>query len=500
MTNLLELTSNPSYTRLQVGRAEGCPNEARKRRLFQLITDYQYPSAPLNPGKITLHCSQAGGLGDVSQAFLCSQLIQKNCPAAEVEILIDLKTSSEEQINKIFPTQQFKTSFLSQTYTEGEKQLAALLQDRYLLGIAQPIGLAGPFSRQYPHLRTVREYGFSALCQPNELSLGLGIEEEGIPLPEITFRSLSELQSPWIKKELQGTLYCMYLSLWSSQLTALYTVAAIEQKNQTPIDLFLPLSYSLAQLVEWKCLDLDFLKKQKIGTLILITPQGKEQLDLGEGKTIKIFSGSIPKSDMEIIQQHSEQMMGCTGDLSVSEAIALDKIPFYEVHDHKTKFVNSWKTLAIQLACPLFANLLGELDQQRMGKNQIYDKYTPKKICWFASEPSTELADENSLPRKAMEELRPKLSEFGEKIGALYTNQELSKQAALVNAYIAQKCNFESRLMSIVNRGLILQQHPELVAVEESLWERFKNREIGEAEIASELSSAIEAVLARKAG
>ncbi len=509
---------DPSLERLyeqRKGAANPQASEDQKLRFFQLIADYQYPyTEKLANQTLLLHSHQAGGFGDVSQNFLCAKQIVNKHPGVCIEVLLQLETVDKDQINAVFPVDRFKTHFLEYGFHESEKQFEDLMGRGSPLGIAQGVTSSGVVQAKYPHLRTIREYGFSwhPDVKKNMLSMGLEDREEGISFPKIESRALVDLKSAWLKNALgigsqedqvryasERTLYHMYMSSWTTQVTALYSVAAIEQNSLKPIDLFIPIKYSLQQLKDWRILDEAYLTQLGIGRIIRITPQGQETLEIGAGKELRLFSGALPKMDMEAIQQHAQPFFGCTGDGSFSEAVALNKVPFYDAVGHKIPFLRSWKKLAEQRDLKLFAEFLGQTEILIQAENKAYEKNTPKKTSWYSTDPSYELSDQGSVARKAAPELAVTIREVGERVAQMYLNPKLSEEALALNQHILRNYNFEPRLMGIVRRALVLQNYPNLISVEQNLWEKFKGNAISEVEVARELSSAIYGSLGQEA-
>lgn len=493
MINVVNMTAGRLHEQRQ--------DPSQKRRLFQLIADAAYPShAELKNRKITLHCTQLGGFGDVSQTYLCAELIKQGHPEIDVQVLIELQTASAEKIRQTFPVDRFKTMFLSSDYFEKERQFQDLAKESYPLGIAAPVGPSGPYQHSHPHLRTIKEYGFAwhPDTKNSTLSMGLGRDEEGICFPKMAARPLSSVAAEWLRPVFgqeryleTRKLYHMYVGSWEQQLAAIYSVAAVERGNCCPIDLFVPVKYSLKQLVEWGILDLNALKECGIGTILKRTAEGIESIRLGEGKELQILSGAVAKTDMEAIQQHAQAFFGCTGDLSFSEAVALDKLPFYEILGHKVHFFESLRAIAWERRLPhltaFFNALKGFFDCQ----NEIYERRKPKKHGFYDTGPSMDLSDPNSLSRKCVPELAVAFTKFGGQVALLYQNPALLIEARQLAAYLKQSVNFEERLIAIVNRGIFLQNHPDLIAFEEHLFNEFEAGKKSESQVVCELRAAI---------
>jgi len=494
-------------------------SEELRRRFFQLIADHQYPcNTNLQNKNIILHCTQAGGLGDVSHIFHCAETIRKNRPDADIDVLIQPETVTKERISSLFPVDRFKTQFFDNSdYFGSTAKFEDLSKKGYPIGIAVGLTTSGNCHYRNPHFRMVREYGFAFHPNTKEstLSMGLGGDEEGMNFPSIQPRTLTDITSDWLKGALnihspddmagylrERKLYHMYMHNWTTQIASLYSVATLENQNNQSLDVFIPLEYSLKQYIDWGILNLDFFQKHKIGKLVRVTPEGTEVIHLGPGKEMRILSGSIPKADMEAIQQHSQPFFGCTGDLSFSEAVVLNKSPIYDAESFKKHFLNTLKNTAKERGYEHFARFIDLLQRQTVSEDGIYESpaIKPKKQGgWYGSEVAFHLGGLLSEPNssnsiytaKCIKALAPQLCSFGEEIARCYTPQLLEEAQAL-NSYLPENCNFDFRLIDMVNRGMYLKNYPDLIQVENQLWEKFNAGQITEKQVIESLSAAIE--------
>lgn len=474
-------------------------------KLFQL-TDFDYadmlPKLSLENNDILLHCHEAGNLGDISQTFFCAALIRKHYPESKISIAFMLESISEETVNKLFPSTDITTHFLSRyDYHERQKQMAELVDTRCTIGIA--VGIHATVLYRSHH-RTIREYGFGSHpdTKNNILSMGLGVNEEGITIPSTTLRQLSDIQSPWVKEALieNSALYHMHLREWPMQIVALYSSALIQNNQQDPIVIVLPLTVSLQNLIDWEILDKDYLIKNGIGAICRHTPLGIERITLSNsGKEMRILCGQIPKKEMEMIQQHANPLFGCTGDMSFSEAIALNKIPLYECAPHKFNFFNSVKKLAESQQLTTLSSLFSQVLEFDSWINNQYRINTPRKISWYQKAPSYDFDNDQSVPRISHQKTKGSDDSFPNRIKRLsefvaghFTSNKLEQEAIKLSAYIRENYNFEQKLMAIVARGLILKNFPELIITENELLDRYRKREMTLDEVSETLRNAIE--------
>lgn len=479
-----------------------------KKRLFQLIADHQYTlnTSHIENKNITLTCVKAGGYGDIAHTFLCAEKIKKHLPDRTIEIIIE--NSNHEEIRNLFPTTYFNTKFLPRDYFAREEALKKINDNAgCLLGIAVPV--ISPELDQAIY-RTLREYGYSSHpdCKDNHLSMGFNVKEEGLNFPIIESRNLHDLQTPWLKNALdihsiedatqyqrQQKLYHMYMPVWTMQIISIYTIAAIEEQFDQNIDILLPLKSSLDDLIKWRAIDVNVLQQYNIVKIVRITPNDRESINLreGEGKTIQILSGNLPKVDMEIMEQYSQPLFGCTGDASLSSAFVRgNKLPFYADTGLKGRLITDLnETMSMINDCQNLLEFQKLLGNQSSEIEEIYTRNTPKKISYYQSDPSMILSDDHSLPRRSMNEIAPLLPIYAEKIASLYLNTPLLEEAQRFNTYVVENYDVEPRLIAMVHRGLMLKNYPALVKIEKNLWQQFEKGEITEEGVVEKLNEAI---------
>lgn len=329
--------------------------------------------------------------------------------------------------------------------------------------------------------------------------MGVGLFEEGILIPKIqeTTLSLLSLQTPWLRSHFtissERALYHMYFSCWETQVIALYVLAVIEKKTQRPIDIFMPLRYSLDELVEWRALNLDVLRSYGVGTLTCIGSQGQKSRTLGIGKEINILTDKIPKQDLTLIQQHSLPFFGCTGDGSFSEAIALGKIPFYDIREHKRFFSKDLINRAKEWRLSKLQGFFEILLQQKTSEDDIYNALKPKKISFYQTAPSMDLREKESLPRVALEKggLQASFVSCAEAVATFYDDGSLIEQAKEFSRHIQENYNAAPRLVQLAARALLQRECPQLITTESRLIKDFIEGRITEEDAVQMLAQAI---------
>lgn len=459
--------------------------------LFQLITDYQYMNAniDLKGKKILLHCVKAGGRGDVAHTFRCAELIKQKFPDCKIKIAIECPLFDEQEVKAMFPLDRFETVFVpSNDYYKKEDLMKIFIEESdCMLGIAVPI--SSPELTISPLFRNIREYGYWKSSEPTKgnLSMGFSENEEGLNFPLLTPRKLINLETEWLKKSFninstkdesdyidKNKLYHMYMpeSRWTMKILAIYSISELEKNNSNPIDIFLPLSKSLADLITWNALQIDFLKNNNIGTLISINEKGEEKIVLNEtGKTMRIFSGIVTKNDAETIEEHSQPFFGCTGNLSLSAAFMRSKLPLY-AHTGLGDIMKPWNSLLEKTqykTLKQFHDLIIEFDKK---EDEIYDKNTQRKISYYQPDQSVDLSHPNSLTRKSIPDIAKILPYYAISFAKL-VNEDISKEAKEFGTDMVNNFNVAPRLIAMVFRGLVLKAHPELLKIEQELCRDF---------------------------
>lgn len=468
------------------------------KRLFQIIVDSVYsdlfPQLKLNKTNILLHCSERGNFGDIASTLFCAELIKKRRPECDINILFELMTLQQNVVNNVFQPTTFKVDFTSNDYITKEQIFSEKLKAATcVLGISVGIGTALLYKSQH---RNLWEYGYywHPDTKDETLSMGLNVSEEGIMVPTIQPKKLSEIKTPWVIQALSGAnkIYHMHRRNWYLQILSLYQVAALEDSQQSSFAIVLPLVYSLKNYIDWGMLDIDYLKSKGIKLINRHTPEGIETIQLQEpGKEMAILSGAIPKPDMEIIQQYSEDFFGCGGDNTISECIALEKIPYYDGSEQKSWFFDSMIDLAKELKLNQLTTFFELLRQLISEVREIYATNTPKKRGFYSADPSFDLTDSNSVPRMSAKAIDVKLKTLTEAMSSLTANPEVVNEARQFCQFIKINRNVEPRLIASIDRGLILGNYPELIETEKAMWEQFKAGKITVAELGEAFTSAV---------
>lgn len=177
--------------------------------------------------------------------------------------------------------------------------------------------------------------GIGNLLKYNWFSMGLQPFEEGLFLKE------SPQSNP------DKTQHVGYFAKPSLQpLIFLYLIALQQKNDPRSISLF---TTPLKQQMDF---NIPFLKEQGIAR---VTLQEKTLLETGlkSSKTLMILPIlPLPHADFKRLLASSGPIVGCTGDGSLSNCLAANKIPFYELRKHKKETWQMFQEIARFLQLP----------------------------------------------------------------------------------------------------------------------------------------------------
>ena len=225
--------------------------------------------------------------------------------------------------------------------------------------------------------------------------------------------------------------------------------------------------------VELGILDLEFLKAHGIGTVSVLKIEGDDvretRLKLQDnGKELRLLNFfPLDQMDFHVLFCHTNPLVGCTGDNSLTEAISFDLVPFYELREGKDKFWDGMIALAESVGNGqhYLKQYFLELKAIRPLKQEIY-------INLFKNF--------NNLPEgfknQTLEDIikaQPTLAARCKKIAALLSEPKLAEEVLEINALIRSQFNFNQILKDFLARELALKRYPDLKAIETKLAEQF---------------------------
>ncbi len=297
--------------------------------------------------------------------------------------------------------------------------------------------------------------GIANLLQLNWFSMGLLPFEEGVflkkSLPESSKTPWKDLRLPhFLFGTVQptsahisnyfsnNTLHLGYLpKIPHQEKIFIYLICLQQKKESGGIDIILPSQRKN------ECLKLD----ADAGWLTDLGISKVVSVDINTGEEKTIFEKSlpfekklrlihilpIPSHDFSKILEMSGEVVGCTGDISISECLLAKKIPFYELRKHKVETTESFQRLA-----------------QHLGLENIYDYFT--EITNFQKKPAEIVATNlhNILQQPSF-------------------NNQWNELLRFINQYYC----FEDALLSHLNRHFFHHLNPALKNEEELLIQNY---------------------------
>jgi hypothetical protein len=315
------------------------------KNIFSISTAQCYDTFDVTGKKVVVSGSiSSDGWGDYFQMWLTATNLTENLPGASVAI------STSMHGHRIPP--KLSSSFIAKnlTYTS--------IQDFKEKGIEQELKAADliiAIPHGYPQnpggkpLIRVEEYGFN---QGSDFALGFHFFNQkilGIPLTRISpAKTIQELSHNTLRSVLTDKNRPFFLGYLKKDHHAeenhragfVLAAAASQATQSNDIDIICPLE-------DIHKLDLEALKALNVGRIVLMEGSNegelkeKETLTLKpEGKEIRIINPfPLTNDDWMLLLKFCEPLVGCTGDMSFSEVISNQKIPFYQIRWHKAEFV-----------------------------------------------------------------------------------------------------------------------------------------------------------------
>lgn len=193
-----------------------------------------------------------------------------------------------------------------------------------------------------------------------------------------------------------------------------------------------------------------FQKDLEKGTLIFKSKQISET-----GKTLRLINPfPLPNEDVQRLILLSSGCVGCTGDLSVSEVFASERLPFYRAPRHKSRFLDSILNVAkdlFQSSDSPLVNYLSYLKRTSFYKTQI------------------------------------------EEIGKLLQNKSLYKEMGIFSAHLKAHYDFDEVLVDLVSRVFVQEEVPGLKKKSQKMFNAYTKKKQSLVSCYEEYQSSIKA-------
>jgi hypothetical protein len=357
--------------------------------------------------------------------------------------IITLKEWLEERKKLIEYFEKFREEKkrAKHVYQQMKKALAIVNVALALNTFDQPrLGPKSMYFAETGNFTTIANY-----LQRHWFSMGFGEFEEGIFLQKIplklggwqdeVFKKLVE------KKEAYSKTHCLYLAylpkIPHQMLVFIHLVCCLQANESRDIDIVLP-----SMTAEDFHLDEVWLKKQGISKVIFLNREINRQVlyDMNcPGKNLRLLNLlPLPTNDFEKLLSLSEDVMGCTGDGSLSDCLIQQKIPFYEMRKHKLETGESFIKMADFL------------------KLEDVKAYFEEIVRYHELTPSLKAEEIHKLLKKPL----------------------FKKQMKLLNEFIQHYYCYENALLAQVNRLLWIKANPSIKLKEEKLVQHYFENKI----------------------
>jgi hypothetical protein len=327
------------------------------------------------------------------------------------------------------------------------------------------IELPGQVYIDNDEIKELRENNYVKFSEYGYKNLGLDPLDEGIIIKDLPkLLKLEDLKDEDLKQILFNTKYpniseindykeknsiyfCYIKKKICFQQVFIYSLVKSQANNKKRIDILLPLN-KIA--LDW--LNLDFLREQGVNqiTLYIRTASGIEKIQKkvsDQGKELRIINFSLSPEDTHILMIQ-ELTVGCTGDQSFSETISFNRIPFYEILDHKEMFFMQFRKLV----------------EKELPNSQLKDYLNLLK----------------NLPRVEINEVTEEMLNQtligSEKMAVYFSSSQLQLEINQISEIIRKNFSFQQSIKEIVARQLAHEKYPELADYENKLlYEDFYN-------------------------
>ncbi len=315
------------------------------RSVFQLVLSNLYEHVNIGPKKIIVSGEvSSDGLGDYFQMWQAAKILKDHLADAAVSVAVRYR--SAPQVSREYSHVE-DLAYFSPEEIQSKQIEKRLKEADCLVIVSHGIG-STPNPGKIPVI-TVNEYGFGA-HEGFAFGLSHALDNKilGIPLAQVNHAaSVESLTDRALRERLlmkKRPFYLGYLkkdqiSQEQARCGFVQAVAVMQKDNVDDVDIICTME-SLDQL------DIDVLRKYGVGKVVLMKrDEGgrlseKESLQVAaSGKEICILNPfPIPNDDMKVLLKFSQPLVGCTGDVSISEVLANRKIPFYQIRWHKAEF------------------------------------------------------------------------------------------------------------------------------------------------------------------
>ena len=315
--------------------------------IFQIALSSTYEKLDMGSKNIMISGEvSSDGVGDYFHMWQSAKIVKDGLPDSSVSVAVHCQ--SAPQVSK--ESAKVENLVYSSEEEYQSKQVEKRLKEADVI-----VNISHGYARNPGKIPVIRveEYGVNPKSDGYAFGITSALNTQiiGLPMADVSrAEGIEELSTPSLREHLMlkgRPFFLGYLKkdqvLQEQARCGFVLAAAASQKGQKE-DMDIVCAFeNLSQL------DTIALKGSNIGKVVLMTrdKEGKLQetdtLDLGQpGKEIRILNPfPIPNDDMKILLKFCQPLVGCTGDVSITEVISNGKIPFYQIRWHKGDFFNN---------------------------------------------------------------------------------------------------------------------------------------------------------------
>jgi hypothetical protein len=450
-------------TQQEEGQAEAARNNLMQFAFRHIFKSLYHQHPPEMEGSTYLMaCISADGLGDYFTLLKAARLLKKQHPHLDVHAVYTHLLPLPDVTPQTYHLQPENIVAFKQTTDSSSYILEAVLDNKPIaetkhnsdtikqakaiyknlkesLAIVQIALAMNTFDnpdfakKSFYFAESGNFQGIANFLQRNWFSLGVHAFEEGIFLKPTPTND--KWEDPRLKNynpsQYRTTrhLHLGYIpKVPQQQMEFIYFLCKLHQNDNKDIEVYLPNSFLFSNLNQNKLAQLG------ISTIVTSDFENEHQHQIPNSKgkkTLRLIAAMpIPQGDFNKLVHLSEEIVGCTGDLSLSECLAAGKIPFYEIRIHKTNQLEALRQTAAFLSLNNVADYLASFnDAEKLFEVHARPKFQEEWdafMRFIKKYYSFENSFLSHLNRHFWMIKKPHLAEFEQKLIQDYSNGSLN--------------------------------------------------------------------------
>jgi len=416
----------------------------------------------------------ADGLGDYYHAVNAINTLKVNFPHWDYTFIVQFANSNIKKETLTLPdTGDGNILFINEE--NKNSAITKIEESDLIINIPLSLNILTDNADKTKVLK-VSEYG-----NPGFTAMGVGPSSWGVVVGNISKGSIHDIQDSEVLTLLTGfgspsneqidkyrestdRFFGYIKTSFKSSIAYFYSSVTYARGSSKDVDIFLPFDSDDAEQQFSLAMDIDFLKSHGIGSLEIVEKNGNiiNQINVGEGKKarwLNVFP--IKQNEVHYLMQDSAPLTGCSGDMSIGEAISAGKDFFYEGRSHKSKFVSQLINLA----------------EKNTDANSALVQYLKIQKNLYA-------LIESYLPENSSFEI---IREEAEKLAQIACTDPFKEQMKDFRQLILDNFNFNSKLSSLAFRHYYGIHHVDFLKLQEDIAQPLGKKKIEEFSVSQHL-------------